>query len=150
MHSLNRKILSYLLALWLGLAAIGALGYARLQVVHRTSSDLINSIYPSASAALEVETAIYEAYQNTILHCSYLQEGTKGTGLGLSIVHGIIESHGGSIQLHTEQGQGTEFQVFLPAAEEPNIIVGLLQKPFELNRLSSTVREVLDQTLVPA
>ncbi len=38
----------------------------------------------------------------------------KGTGLGLSISHGIIEDHGGSIEVESEPGQGTDFRITLP------------------------------------
>jgi nitrogen-specific signal transduction histidine kinase/CheY-like chemotaxis protein len=39
----------------------------------------------------------------------------EGTGLGLSTVLGIIKNHGGFVAVSSEVGQGTEFQVFLPA-----------------------------------
>lgn len=38
----------------------------------------------------------------------------KGTGLGLSIVQGIVESHGGSVTVHSDVGQGTCFTLRLP------------------------------------
>jgi signal transduction histidine kinase len=38
----------------------------------------------------------------------------EGSGLGLSIVHGIIERHGGSINVTSEVGKGTTFTVVLP------------------------------------
>lgn len=37
-----------------------------------------------------------------------------GTGLGLSIVHRIIEDHRGFIDVKSEQGEGTTFEVHLP------------------------------------
>lgn len=39
----------------------------------------------------------------------------KGTGLGLAVIYGIIERHNGRITVHSEQGEGTEFIIKLPA-----------------------------------
>ncbi len=40
----------------------------------------------------------------------------KGTGLGLSVVYGILERHGGGIDLKSEVGRGTTMLVRLPVA----------------------------------
>jgi signal transduction histidine kinase len=37
-----------------------------------------------------------------------------GTGLGLSVVHGIIQEHGGQIEVESELLKGTAFQILLP------------------------------------
>jgi signal transduction histidine kinase len=38
----------------------------------------------------------------------------KGTGLGLSIVYSIIENHKGTLEVETQEGQGTNFIITLP------------------------------------
>jgi signal transduction histidine kinase len=42
----------------------------------------------------------------------------KGVGLGMSIVHKIIEVHGGTIQIESQEGVGTIFTVDLPRKEQ--------------------------------
>ncbi|MBD2501119.1 PAS domain S-box protein [Anabaena azotica] len=41
----------------------------------------------------------------------------KGTGLGLSTVLGIVKNHCGFVEVSTQLGKGTQFQVFLPRGE---------------------------------
>jgi signal transduction histidine kinase len=43
----------------------------------------------------------------------------KGTGLGLSISLGIIEDHGGRIEVHSIKGEGTVFRISLPVLGAP-------------------------------
>ena len=40
----------------------------------------------------------------------------KGTGLGLSSVYSIVKSHGGFVDVESEEGSGTTFRVYVPTA----------------------------------
>ncbi|MEM6644313.1 MAG: ATP-binding protein [Bacteroidota bacterium] len=55
----------------------------------------------------EIKDRIWEPFFTT-------KEVGVGTGLGMSITYGIIEKHGGKIELTSEMGKGTEFVISLP------------------------------------
>jgi signal transduction histidine kinase len=38
----------------------------------------------------------------------------QGTGLGLAVVHGIVTAHGGAIDVKSEPGRGSSFEIAIP------------------------------------
>jgi len=53
----------------------------------------------------------------------------EGTGMGLSVVHGIVKSYGGSIFAHSQSGEGTTFEILIPAEECETAYDANLDKP---------------------
>ena len=59
----------------------------------------------------DVADKIFEPFFTT-------KEAGDGTGLGLSTAYSILQSHGGFIEVTSEEGVGTTFRVYLPVSTE--------------------------------
>jgi two-component system NtrC family sensor kinase len=61
-----------------------------------------------AGISVEDQRHLFEPFFTT--------KGRRGTGLGLAVTWGIVEGHGGSIDVTSELGQGSRFVLRLPLA----------------------------------
>ena len=78
------------------------------------------------------------------------KDAGKGTGLGLATVLGIVEQHGGWVEVDTEMGRGTSFSIYFPligVAEMQHRRAAVAAGP---SAGSETVLLVEDETVVRA
>ena len=74
------------------------------------------------------------------------KEMGRGTGLGLASAYGIIKNHGGFINVYSEKGHGTTFNIYLPASEKE--IIEEKKSDGETLRGSETVLFVDDEDMI--
>ena len=70
----------------------------------------------------------------------------RGTGLGLASAYGIIENHGGSINVTSEMGIGTTFSIYLPVSKA--IMPKEVQQASSINNGSETILLVDDEEMI--
>ncbi len=63
----------------------------------------------------EVRARIFDPFFTT--------KGVRGVGLGLSVVYGIVQRHGGRIEIESSPGAGTLMRIVLPAMAEEDVLL---------------------------
>ncbi len=93
----------------------------------------------------EVKARIFEPFFTT-------KSVGQGTGLGMSMVYGTLRQHGGGVDVRTEQGVGTCFDLYIPLSEEPEVACADEIRPTTvlIAEDNPPVRELCDRALTNA
>jgi CheY-like chemotaxis protein len=89
----------------------------------------------------EIVSKVFEPFFTT-------KDVGKGTGLGLSMVYGFVKQSGGHIKIYSEQGYGTTIKLYLPRAEQHQIVDEEEEVPLVPSGGGETVLAVEDDNLV--
>ena len=85
------------------------------QLPHQTDTLILEVKDEGVGMTEKVRSRLFEPYFTT-------RRGGRGTGLGLTIVHRVTTELGGDIQIESEPGAGSTFQVRLPrTAQVPTV-----------------------------
>jgi diguanylate cyclase (GGDEF)-like protein/PAS domain S-box-containing protein len=84
-------------------------GLIRLRVAAESGRGIVEVVDSGLGMSPEVQARVFEPFFST--------KGQGGTGLGLSMVFGIVEQHGGQVEVHSAPGDGTTFRITFPLAE---------------------------------
>jgi PAS domain S-box-containing protein len=88
----------------------------------------------------ETQERIFEPFFTT-------KEMGRGTGLGLASVYGIIKSHGGYINVYSEQEKGTVFTIYLPASQK-EVTIEKEAAPAPIIKGSGTILLIDDEKMI--
>jgi PAS domain S-box-containing protein len=103
--------------------ALSGGGTIRLTVGAEAQRAIVRVTDTGVGMSSEVQARIFEPF--------YTTKGGSGTGLGLSMVFGIVEQHGGSINVQSTPGGGTTIQLAFPLIDAA---LAQAQKPEPLAR----------------
>jgi len=74
------------------------------------------------------------------------KEMGRGTGLGLASTYGIIKNHDGIINVYSEKGEGTTFNIYLPASDKS--VSGEKESTGEIIEGTETILLVDDEDMI--
>ena len=64
-----------------------------------------------AGIPLEVQERIFDPFFTT-------RDTGDGRGMGLAVVQGAVKNHGGTVEVHSEPGKGTRFDLYFPRVQK--------------------------------
>ncbi len=76
----------------------------------------------------------------------FVSTKARGSGLGLAVVHSIVARHGGHVEVRSTVGEGTTFDVFLPA--RPGVSARPVMGPLEPARARGRILVMDDEEVV--
>ncbi len=76
------------------------------------------------------------------------KEVGKGSGLGLATVYGIVQQHHGWIDVSSELGRGTSFEIFFPAADQAAVSAADQASPATVEGGRETILVVEDEPVL--
>ena len=100
---------------WLALACS-----VRITWVIRPRTSRSGDVPPASESGAGVKISVTDsgkgiaAGQLEAIFTPYFTTKAEGTGLGLAVVHNIVEQHGGTIQVASQEGKGATFTLCLP------------------------------------
>jgi PAS domain S-box-containing protein len=102
-------------------------------------------------AVSDTGSGIPEAIRDRVFDPFFSTKGVgKGTGLGLSMVYGFVKQSGGHIEVHSDEGRGSTFKLYLPRAEAAPEQVAAEPLVSGTERGEETILVVEDDPLVRA
>jgi two-component system cell cycle sensor histidine kinase/response regulator CckA len=118
--------------------------YARAHADVRPGSYVLIEVADSGHGMDDVvRSRIFEPFFTT-------KPAGKGTGLGLAMVYGVVKQSGGHLDVHSEQGRGTTFRLYLPRAVETPAAVEPAARASGVGSGSETILVVEDENAVRA
>ncbi|MFH1738161.1 MAG: PAS domain S-box protein [bacterium] len=107
----DRRSDLFMIAIDTRAATVGS-GYCESHTYAHPGQFVILSVSDNGSGMdSETQRRIFEPFFTT-------KDVGEGTGLGLASVYGIVKQHEGWIDLHSEPGKGTTFEVYLPVSAQ--------------------------------
>jgi len=120
--------------------AIGGVGSLSIETSNTTFNDSYCAAHPGALRGDYMQLTVIDngcgMDRDTVEHIFepfFTTKGVgEGTGLGMATVYGIVKQNGGFINVYSEPGEGTTFEIHLPrcaAAESTQLVTTIAPEP---------------------